>query len=119
MQGSELKMWEGEWEFWGQQGLNVVSYNGSAAARNVIAEHELWLAPGCLDGRAPKRVTADMPHKVSRILEPCNVNFIVEVFAMYSQKSCGWWNHADVKPWCWSSVLTVDHAMSRVLLQSV
>lgn len=57
-------MWEGELEFWGTQGLHVVVYNGSAAARSVIAEHELWLAPGCLDGRAPKRVTADMPHKV-------------------------------------------------------
>ncbi|KAL3149213.1 hypothetical protein ABBQ32_002039 [Trebouxia sp. C0010 RCD-2024] len=63
-QGSELKMWEGELEFWGAQGLHVVVYNGSAAARTVIAEHELWLAPGCLDGRAPKRLTADMPHKV-------------------------------------------------------
>lgn len=71
MQGSELRMWEGEWEFWGQQGLHVVSYNGSAAARNVIAEHELWLAPGCLDGRAPKRVTADMPHKVACLDTTC------------------------------------------------
>ena len=73
MQGSELKMWEGEWDFWGQQGLHVVSYNGIAAARNVIAEHELWLAPGCLDGRAPKRVTADIPHKVCRLVTACTL----------------------------------------------
>ena len=71
MQGSELKMWEGEWEFWGGQGLHVVSYNGSAAARSVIAEHELWLAPGCLDGKAPKRVTADMPAKVNSVTQYC------------------------------------------------
>ena len=64
-------MWEGEWDFWGQQGLHVVSYNGSAAVRNVIAEHELWLAPGCLDGRAPKHVAADMPHKVCCLDTTC------------------------------------------------
>ena len=79
MQGSELKMWEGEWEFWGQQGLHVVSYNGSAAARNVIAEHELWLAPGCLDGRAPKRVTADMPHKVCPLDTACTLQCLIVV----------------------------------------
>ncbi len=64
MQASELKMWEGEWEFWGAQGLHVVSYSGSAAARTVIYEHELWLAPGCLDGRAPKRLKGDLANKV-------------------------------------------------------
>ncbi|KAL0025228.1 hypothetical protein WJX77_008845 [Trebouxia sp. C0004] len=64
MQASELKKWESEWEFWGGQGLHVVSFSGSAAARTVIHEHELWLSPGCLDGKAPKRLKGDLANKV-------------------------------------------------------
>ena len=64
MQASELRVWEGEWEFWGGQGLHVVSYSGSAAARTVIYENELWLSPGCLDGKAPKRLKGDIASKV-------------------------------------------------------
>ena len=67
MQASELKMWEGEWEFWGGQGLHVVSFSGSAAARTVIHEHELWLSPGCLDGKAPKRLKGDLVNKVGKV----------------------------------------------------
>lgn len=66
MPASDLKAWEGEWEFWGRQGLHVVSYSGSAAAKAVIHEHELWLFPGCLDGKAPKRLKADLANKVGR-----------------------------------------------------
>ena len=64
VQASELKAWEGEWEFWGRQGLHVVSYSGSTAAKAVIHEHELWLSPGCLDGKAPKRHKGDLANKV-------------------------------------------------------
>lgn len=61
-------MWEGEWEFWAGQGLHVVSYSGSAAARTVIYEHELWLSPGCLDGKAPKRLKGDIASKVCMLV---------------------------------------------------
>ena len=74
MQASELKMWEGEWEFWGGQGLHVVSSSGSAAARTVIHEHELWLSPGCLDGKAPKRLKGDLANKVGKSSAAAMVN---------------------------------------------
>ena len=65
---SKLKMWEGEWVFWGAAGMHVISYTGSAAARAAIHDYEMFLAPGCLDGKAPKRIKDDIAAKVRNIL---------------------------------------------------
>src|SRR4051812_8849416 len=34
---------------------NLVCYSGVSAARNIIHDHELWLQPGSLDGKATGR----------------------------------------------------------------
>jgi len=54
--GPSVGFWAGEWAFWGAPGTNVVPYAGSAAARAVIQDHELWLAPSSLDGKATPRL---------------------------------------------------------------
>lgn len=42
---------QGEFAYWLGPAADVLTYHGSAAARAIMAEHELWLAPACLDGR--------------------------------------------------------------------
>lgn len=61
---SKLKVWEGEWAFWGAPGTYVTSYTGSTAARTAIHDFEMFLAPGCLDGKAPKRIKDEIAAKV-------------------------------------------------------
>ena len=60
---ASLGFWEGEFAFWGAADLNVVAYAGSLAARAVIHDHELWLAPTSLDGRTKPRLPSTLPPK--------------------------------------------------------
>lgn len=46
-----LPYWQGEFSHWLGAAADVVAFHGSAAARAIVAEHELWLSPACLDGR--------------------------------------------------------------------
>eukprot|EP00884_Botryococcus_braunii_P016742 jgi/Botrbrau1/3751/Bobra.0363s0028.1 len=59
-----LAFWEGEWAFWAGNDCNVVAYAGSTSARSIIAENELWLSPGCLDGRGAYKYSDHHAHKV-------------------------------------------------------
>lgn len=116
MQASELRMWEGEWEFWGGQGLHVVSYSGSAAARTVIYEHELWLSPGCLDGKAPKRLKGDIASKVCMlVIWRCPLQaFLCINRAVCSVHETMWGCFA-----CRASLLTYLHLEGRLRPESV
>lgn len=62
--GASVDFWAGEWAFWGAPGTTVVPYAGSAAARAVIQDHELWLAPSSLDGKAMPHVRKLLTSKV-------------------------------------------------------
>lgn len=47
--------------------VNMVVYSGSAAARTMLHEHELWLSPSALDRKGSlTRGREDCPQKVSR-----------------------------------------------------
>ena len=47
--------------------VNVVSYNGSLASREVVQAHELWLQPNSMDGRsATTQSRENLPDKVTR-----------------------------------------------------
>lgn len=59
-----LPFWEGEFAFWAGQECNVVAYAGTLAARTLIHEHELWLAPGSLDHRNTVTAANDKVPKV-------------------------------------------------------
>lgn len=75
-----LDFWEGDWHFWagqgpqpsaagraqGQgQGGNMVVYTGTAVARTLLHEQELWLSPSSLDRKgAMGRGREDCPAKV-------------------------------------------------------
>ncbi len=51
---SSLVFWEGEFGQWlGDMG--AVTYSGSAVARNLILENDIWLSPAALDGRGMQR----------------------------------------------------------------
>ncbi len=51
---SSLVFWEGEFGQWlGDMG--AVTYSGSAVARNLILENDIWLGPAALDGRGMQR----------------------------------------------------------------
>ena len=50
--GPTVGFWAGEWAFWGSSNANVVAYAGSAAARSVIQDHELWLWSSAMDCKA-------------------------------------------------------------------
>jgi hypothetical protein len=41
----------GELAFWAAPGMSVITYSGSAAARSVLHDHELWLQPSSMDGK--------------------------------------------------------------------
>lgn len=75
-------MWEGEWAFWGAPGTYVISYTGSTAARTAIHDYEMFLAPGCLDGKAPKRIRDEMAVKV------CNRYQLRKYALVYSSLNC-------------------------------
>ena len=45
--------------------MHVISYTGSTAARAAMHDFEMFLAPGCLDGKAPKRIKDEIATKVS------------------------------------------------------
>lgn len=62
--GASVDFWAGEWALWGAPGTSVVPYAGSAAARAVIQDHELWLAPSSLDGKAMPHVRKLLTSKV-------------------------------------------------------
>jgi hypothetical protein len=66
-----LEFWEGEWALWAasaaetspdsssstapqqqQQPFDMVVYSGSAAARSIIQDFELWQDPAALDSKA-------------------------------------------------------------------
>jgi hypothetical protein len=49
---ASLPYWQGECAHWLGPGADVVCYHGAAAARAAIHDHELWLSPASLDGRA-------------------------------------------------------------------
>lgn len=63
-----LSFWEGEFAFWAGQECNVVTFAGSPAARNLIHDHELWLAPGSLDHRNFSAGLNNQTHKVCSLL---------------------------------------------------
>ena len=51
---SSLVFWEGEFGQW-LGDMAVVTYSGSAVARSLILENDIWLGPGSLDGRGMQR----------------------------------------------------------------
>lgn len=71
---ASLAFWEGELRFWGEPGLNVVSYAGSALARSVIHDHEIWLAAGSMDGRSTLNIQNGLPAKVSLLTASASPN---------------------------------------------
>lgn len=64
MPPAKLAFWEGEFAFWAGGGLNVVPFSGSALARSIIHDHELWLSPTSLDGRSTFGVQSILQAKV-------------------------------------------------------
>lgn len=64
-----LAFWEGEWAFWAGRDCNVVPYAGPSSARSIIAEHELWLQPGSMDGKGYKSSDESLP----RVRAPARV----------------------------------------------
>jgi hypothetical protein len=70
-----VEAWAGNAEFWGGPELNVVPYLGSAAARGLIHDHELWLAPESLDSKTSFWLKQGLPARVrARMLAgfPCS-----------------------------------------------
>ena len=47
-----LPFWQGELGLWVGPDANVVPYAGSTAARTMLHDNELWLAPGSMDGKS-------------------------------------------------------------------
>lgn len=48
-----VQFWENELSFWGNNGVDgLVVYAGTAAARAVLEEHELWLQPSSMDSKS-------------------------------------------------------------------
>ena len=85
---SKLKMWEGEWSFWGAAGMHVISYTGSAAARAAIHDYQMFLAPGCLDGKAPKRIKDDIAAKVCMCYACGHLLFSDQIFVYLNKQHC-------------------------------
>lgn len=61
---ADLAFWEGEVAFWAGPACNLVTYAGTASARALIHDHELWLAPGSLDHRNSVTAANDRVPKV-------------------------------------------------------
>lgn len=124
MEPSRLKSWEGEWAFWGAPGMHVLSYTGSTAARAAIHEFELFLAPGCLDGKAPKRLKDDLTSKVRHAWKQarmstmsCRKDLVADVML---QLSCIWQLHQSGAPGVWYFLaycnLTITDCYGEALL---
>jgi hypothetical protein len=48
---SSVAYWKGEVQYWLDDNSEVVFYTGPPGARQQIAQNELWLHPGALDGK--------------------------------------------------------------------
>lgn len=69
---SMLPFWEGELGLWVGDDANVVTYAGVLAARSVMHDNELWLAPGSMDGKSATFKTREaLPSRV-RAYQTCN-----------------------------------------------
>jgi hypothetical protein len=53
---SSMAYWKGEVQYWLDDNSEVVFYTGPPGARQQIAQNELWLHPGALDGKVRGRV---------------------------------------------------------------
>ena len=61
-----VEHWASNWEFWAGPGANVVPYVGTSAARALIYDHELWLAPESLDTKTSAWMRQGVPARVRR-----------------------------------------------------
>lgn len=64
---SSVEHWASNWEFWAGPGVNVVPYIGTSAARALIHDHELWLAPESLDTKTSPWLKQGLPARVGRL----------------------------------------------------
>ncbi len=65
---SMLAFWGGEVALWVSTDANVITYAGSLAARSVMHDNELWLAPGSMDGKsATFRTRQALPARVRQL----------------------------------------------------
>jgi hypothetical protein len=53
---SSMGYWKGEVQYWLDDNSEVVFYTGPPGARQQIAQNELWLHPGALEGKVRGRL---------------------------------------------------------------
>jgi len=58
---SRMSKWHGEINFWSGGKINTAMYQGSASARPVCLENEIWQSMECMDGRFPCRDSTKIP----------------------------------------------------------
>lgn len=71
-----MDQWEGEASFWSAGALEVTLLHGSATARSILIDNEIWQATDSMDGKMPsylqkrvRTVSIWMPPVVLKYLE--------------------------------------------------
>lgn len=74
-----LPFWEGEVALWVGADANVMPYAGVLAARTVMHDNELWLAPGSMDGKSATFKTREaLPQRVGSAAAFTNLSSVQE-----------------------------------------